>query len=120
MMAEVKKRKKSPGKIRADFADRAWRILWTYLERLEDPEVLAKSDARICAGVVKTLLESVNRAAEHTQEEEPEIELPDIPEKALEEAMRICFPELLPRAPAAPPRAKRTRVHDRQAAAPAP
>ena len=114
----VLKKKKAPGELRREFIEKAWEILWNYLERLAETALIEATDARASAGVVKTLLEGIDRAHENLPEENPEIELPEIPEKALEEALRICFPELLPGSPAAQPRRARTGVSDRPAASP--
>ena len=114
----VLKKKKASGELRREFVEKAWEILWSYLDRLAQTDLIEATDSRASAGVVKTLLEGIDRAQENLPEENPEIELPEIPEKALEEALRICFPELLPGSNAAPPRRIRTGVSDRPAVAP--
>gem|GEM_PF-2707925 len=112
----VTKIKKSPEELQRMLHFRAWEILWRYMDRLGDPEVIEATDARASAGVVKTLLEGINRAQENLPEEEAKIELPEIPEKALEEALHICYPELLPGTPVKKTRSTRTRVSDRPGA----
>ena len=113
-----RKKKKNASELRKDFTEKAWEALWSYMDRLTDPEVIAKADSKASAGVVKTLLESIDRAQGNITEEVEEIEIPEIPEKAIEEAMRICFPQIVPSAPAPRTRRTGTRVPDRPAAPP--
>jgi len=114
----VVRKKKSVIELKKQFLKRAWEILWSYMERLSDAEVIEHTDSRGSATVVKTLFEAINRAQENVPDQEVEIELPEIPEAALDEALRICFPELLPSPSAARTRRKRTGVSDRPPAAP--
>lgn len=116
----AKKSKKSPVDLRRQFIDQAWDILQKYIEQLAEDSQIKDSDPRTCSTVIKTLLESIDRAGSNLPEEEVEIELPDIPEKAIEEAMRICFPELAPSGNVTKIVRARAGVSDRQAAGVAP
>jgi len=113
----VLKKIKSPLDLRREFVEKAWEILWGYLDRLAEPATIESTDARASAGVVKTLLEGIDRAEENLPEEATEIELPEIPEKALEEALRICFPRGTQAEPVPKLRKARSGVSDRPAAA---
>ncbi len=121
-MTAASRKKNSPDESKRLFLERSWDVLWEYLGRLGETEVVNDTDSRGCASVVKTLLDSISRAEESMSEpeEDEEIAVPDIPEESIRRALEICFPESLPKAPAQKPRRDRAGVSDRQAAVPSP
>jgi hypothetical protein len=79
------RKNQDPNELRKIFLNRCWAILLKYLERLDDAELIANTDARSGAGVVKTLFDAVDKAQNGTVSEEEYDDLPKIPEAILDE-----------------------------------
>lgn len=80
----VAQKKFDPAEMRRNLLEKGWTILMKYLEHLDDPKLITATDARVGALVVKTLFDSMDKAETGAPLEE-EIELPQIPEKILEQ-----------------------------------